>query len=79
MGNIPINAGSQKAVTSNTSQTQRLKLLTGERKLLTEETSLERVDLICCKAVEFELRDEVPGVLADKHEGWTPVVRRRRK
>ena len=79
MGNIPINAGSQKAVTSNTSQTQRLKLLTGERKLLTEETSLERVDLTCCKAVEFELRDEVPGVLADKHEGWTPVVRRRRK
>ena len=30
MGNIPINAGSQKAVTSNTSQTQRLKLLTDE-------------------------------------------------
>ena len=62
-------------------QTQRLKLLTGERKLLTEETSLERVDLTCCKAVEFELRDEVPRVrfLADEHEGWTPVVRRRRK
>jgi len=55
--------------TSNTSQT--LKLLTGERRLLTEETSLERVDLTCCKAVEFELRDEVPGVsfLADEHEG----------
>jgi len=65
--------------TSNTSQT--LKLLTGERRLLTEETSLERVDLTCCKAVEFELRDEVPGVrfLADEHEGWTPIVKRKRK
>lgn len=56
-------------------QTLRSKLLTGEKRLLTEDTSLERVDHI---EVEFELRDEVPGI-SDEHEGWTPVVKRRRK
>ena len=53
LGSTPINADSQKVVTSNTLQTLRLELLSGERRLLTEETSLERVYLTCCKAVEL--------------------------
>ena len=58
-GNIPINADSLKAITSNTLQIPRLKLLAGERRLPAEETSQERVDLTCRKAVEFELRELV--------------------
>ena len=42
----------------------------------------EPINLLACDAVEFETKDDVPGVkykMANGSEGWTPVTRRRRR